>query len=128
MEYFGPSYNYNDWMQLVQYTQSMHRFEFSANYLQLKDKDQNKGETLYIDGRPKKTGNIVGFINSTQLGSTLKKPNCIFEAREGNCVFVCAIKSIVVGEELLINYNLNRVDTNTVSMDVVHPTIYPTFY
>ena len=83
---------------------------------------------MYIDGRPKITGNIVGFINSTQLGSTLKQPNCIFEAHEGNHVSVGAIKSIVVGEEMLINYNLNRVDTNIVSMDVLHPTIYPTFY
>ena len=81
-----------------------------------------------MDGRPKTTTNIVGPINSTQLGSTLKKPNCIFESCEGNRVFVCAIKSIVDGEELLINYNLNRVDTNTFSMVVVHPTIYPTFY
>ena len=83
---------------------------------------------LYIDGRPKITWNIARFINSTQPGSTLKQPNFIFEAREGNHVFVCAIKSIVVGEEMLINYSLNRVDTKTVSMDVVHPTIYPTFY
>ena len=73
--------------------------------------------------RPKTTGNIVGFIHNTKLGSTLKKPNCIFESREGNRVFVCAIKSITVGEELLINYNLNHVDTNTVSMVVVRPTI-----
>ena len=76
-----------------------------------------------MDGRPKKTGNIVGFINSTQPGSTLKQPNYIFESHEGNRVFVCTIKLIAVGEELLINYNLNRVDTNTISMVVVHPTI-----
>ena len=76
----------------------------------------------------KTTDNIAGFINSTQLRSTLKKPNCIFESHEGNHVFVCAIKSIATGKELLINYNLNHVDTNTVSMVVVHPTIYPTFY
>ena len=74
---------------------------------------------MYIEGRPKATGNIVGFINSTQPGSTIKKLNCIFKAREGNCVFVCAIKSIVIGEELLINYNMNRVDTNTISMVMV---------
>ena len=60
--------------------------------------------------------------------STIKQPKCIFEGHEGNRVFVCAIKSIAVGEKLFINYNLNRVDTNTDSMDVVHPTIYPTFY
>ena len=83
---------------------------------------------MYMDGMPKTTSNIVAFINSAQSGSILKQPNCIFESREGNCVFVCAIKSITAGEELLINYNLNRVDTNTISMVVVHPTIYPTFY
>ena len=76
-----------------------------------------------MDGRPKTTGNIAGFINSTQPGSTLKQPNYIFEGHEGNHAFVCAIKSIAAGEEMLINYNLNRVDTNTVSMVVVHPTI-----
>ena len=76
-----------------------------------------------MDGRPKTTGNIAGFINSTQPGSTLKQPNCIFELCEGNRVFVCAIKSIFVGKELLINYNLNHVDTNTVSMVVVQQTI-----
>ena len=101
----------------------MRRYGLSSNYLQLKDNDKNKGATLYIDERPKTTGNIVGFINSTQSGSTLKQPNCIFELHEGNHVFVCAIKSIVVGEELLINYNLNQVDTNTVTMGVVHLTI-----
>ena len=83
---------------------------------------------MYIDGGPKATGNIVGFINSTQAWSTLKKLNCIFEGHEGNRVFVCAIKSIDTGEGLLINYNLNQVDTNTVTMGVVHLTIYPTFY
>ena len=75
----------------------MRRYGLSANYIQLKDKDQNKGEMLYIDGRPKITGNIARFINSTQPGSTLKQPDCIFEVCEGNRVFVCAIKSIVVG-------------------------------
>ena len=83
---------------------------------------------MYIYERPNTTGNIAGFINSTQPGSTLKKPNYIFEAREGNHVFVCAIKSIAAGEELLINYNLNRVETNMISMDVGRPKTYLTFY
>ena len=74
-----------------------------TNYIQLKDKAQNKGETLYIDGRKKTTVNIVVFISSTQPGSTLKQPNCIFDSREGNHVFVCAIKPIATREELLIN-------------------------
>ena len=128
MDYVGPYYNYSDWMRLVQYTRSMRRYGLSTNYIQLKDKAQNKGATLYIDGRPKATWNLAGFINSTQPGSTIKQPNCIFEGCEGNRVFVCAIKSIAAGEELFINYNLNCVDTNTVSMVVVHPTIYATFY
>ena len=81
-----------------------------------------------MDGRTKRTGNIVEFINNTQLGSTLKQPNYIFGGHEGNHVSVCAIKSIIVGKELLINYNLDQVDTNMVTMDVAHPTIYPTFY
>ena len=76
----------------------MHRYLLSANYLQLKDKDQNKGATVYIDGSPKATGNIAGFIKSTQLGSTLKQPNYILERHGGNHVFVCAIKSILAGE------------------------------
>ena len=101
----------------------MRRYSLSTNYIQLKDKAQNKGAMMYMDGRPKTTGNIAGFINSTKPGSTLKQPNCIFESREGNCVFVSPIKSIAVDEELFIDYNLNHVDTNNVSMVVVHQTI-----
>ena len=62
---------------MIQYRRSICRYILSVNNLQLKDKDQNKGEMLYIDRRPKSTGNIVGFINNTQPGSTIKKPNCI---------------------------------------------------
>ena len=127
MEYVGSYYNYIDWMRLVQYKRSMHRYRLSTNYLQLKDKDQNKGVTLYINRRPKATRNITGFINSTQPGSTLKQPNCIFDGREENPVFVCVIKSIVAGVELLINYNLNRIDTNVVTMGVVHLIFLLTF-
>jgi hypothetical protein len=98
----------------------------AANYIQLKYNDKNKGETIYIDKRPKEEGNIAGFINSTQPATINKKPNCVFEGREGNCVFVCAIKSIVAVEELLIDYNLNRIDTEVVIMGVVCILIYPT--
>ena len=65
---------------------------------------------MYIDGRKKYSGNIAGFINRTQTVAYTKKPNCIFEAREGNHIFVCATKTIVPGEELLIDCNLNRID------------------
>ena len=74
----------------------------AADYIQLKDNDENKCATMCIDGRPKTTGNIVEFINSTQYIATNKQPNCIFDGREGNHAFVCSIKSIVTGEELMV--------------------------
>jgi hypothetical protein len=42
--------------------------------------------------------------------ATTKKQSCIFESREGNRIFVCATKTIIPGEELLINYKLNQID------------------
>ena len=126
MEYVGPCYNYKDWMRLVQYTRSMRRYRLSANYLEFKNNNQSKGVSMYIDGRPKASGNIVGFINNTQPGSTNKEPNFIFEGREGNRVFIYAIKSIASGEELLISYNLNRIDTYADTSGVVHITFHQT--
>ena len=73
---------------------------------------------MYIDGRPKYLGNIVGFINRTRTGSTHKLPDFIFEGREGNCVSVCATKSIAAGGELLIDYGLNRTNTGVATMGV----------
>ena len=49
---------------------------------------------------------------------TTKKLNCIFEGREGNLIFVCATKTIVPGEELLIDCNLNRIDGGGAAMGV----------
>ena len=82
------------------------------NYLQQKVSEKSKTIAIYIDGRPKASGNIASFINSTWLVSTKKWPNCIFEAHEENHVFVCVIKSIGGRKELLIYYNLNLIDTN----------------
>ena len=82
---------------------------------------------MYINERPKSSGNITGFINSTQPRSTNKQSNYVFEGREGNYVFVCAIKSIFAREELLINYNLNQIDTNVVTMGVVNITLHRTY-
>ena len=65
---------------------------------------------MYIDGRPKASKNIVGFINCTRPMETTKQSNFIFEGCEGNRIFVCAKKTIVPWEELLIDYNLNRID------------------
>ena len=79
---------------------------------------------MYIDGRPKSIGNIASFINSTRPSSTSKQSNCIFEACEGNGVLVCAIKSISAREELLIDYHLNHIDTNKVTIMRVVSTIY----
>ena len=97
----------------------MRRYGLAANYIQLKNNDQNKGENIYIDGRPKATGNIAGFIKSTRTVTTNKQPNFIFEGQEQNHVFVCTIKSITTGDELLIDYNLNQIHTNIAIMGVV---------
>ena len=73
---------------------------------------------MYIEGRPKASENIAGFINSTRPGSTHKLPNFLFEGREGNRVFACATKSIVAGEDLLIDYGLNQIYARVAIMGV----------
>ena len=93
----------------------------------MKENYQSKRLVVYIDGRIKVIGNIVGFINSTCPGSTNKWPNCIFEAHEGNHVFVCAIKSISLAKESLLDYNLNHIDTNKVTIMGLVSTIYVKF-
>ena len=60
----------------------MQRYEDATNYIQLKEKNHNKGETMRIDGRPKALWNIAGIINSTRPKKTRKKPNFIFEGQE----------------------------------------------
>ena len=68
---------------------------------------------MYIDGRPKASENVVGFINSTGLVTTTKQPNCEFEGRNEHLICVCATKTILPGEELLIDYNLNQIDVGS---------------
>ena len=106
-------------MQLVQYMQSMQRYALATSYIQLINKNKNKGVTTYIDGRPKSFDNIVGFINNTQPRTTNKQLNCIYEGREENRVVMCAIKKIDPREELLVDYHLNRIDTLTNSVQVL---------
>ena len=65
MEYVGPCYDYKSWMHIVRYKKSMRRYALFANYIQQQDNNQSKSVAIYIDGRPKATGNIAGFINST---------------------------------------------------------------
>ena len=65
---------------------------------------------MYIDGRPKVSRNIAGFINSTWTVTTTKQSNCEFEGREEHRIFVCETKTTLTGEDLLIDYNLNRID------------------
>ena len=67
MEYVRPLYRYNNWLMLVQYTQSIRRYGVAANYIQLAEHNKNEGATMYIDGRPKAFRNIASFINSTWL-------------------------------------------------------------
>ena len=88
----------------------MRRYGVAANYIQLAKHNKNKGATMYIDGRPKASRNIVGFVNTTWTVTSTKQPNCEFEGCEEHCIFVCATKIILPGEELLIDYNLNRID------------------
>ena len=52
----------------------MCRYGLLANYIQVKDKAQNKGAMLYIDGRPKKTRDIAGFIKVHNQGPHLSNP------------------------------------------------------
>jgi SET domain-containing protein len=85
----------------------MRRYALATNYIHLINKDKNKGETIYIDGRPKASDNIAEFINNTRTGTTKKQPNCKYEGREENQVVLCAIKKIAPGEELLVDYHLN---------------------
>ena len=65
---------------------------------------------MYIYGRPKPFGNVVGFINSTRLVTSTKQLNYESEGHEEHRIFVCATKTILPGEELLIDYNLNQID------------------
>jgi hypothetical protein len=94
----------------------MWRYALAANYIQLINKDKNKGGTIYIDGRPKASGNIIGFINNTRPEKKNKQPNCIYEGHEENQVVLCAIKNISPGEALLVDYHLNRIETLTNSV------------
>jgi hypothetical protein len=119
MDYVGPCYNYNDWMWVVRYMRSMRRYALTTNYIQLINNDKNKGATIYIDGRPKASGNIAGFINNTRPRTTNKQPNCIYEGRKGNRVVMCTIKKIAPEEELLVDYHLNRIETSTNSVWVL---------
>jgi hypothetical protein len=53
IEYVRPCYNYTYWIQLVQYTKSMRRYDVDENYIELKQKYHNKAELVYIDRKPK---------------------------------------------------------------------------
>ena len=46
-------------------------------------------------------------------------PNFLFEGHERNRVFVCATKSIVAGEKLLIDYGLNRTNVGVAITGVI---------
>ena len=76
MEYVRPLYN--NWLILVQYNRSMRRYGVATNYIQLEEHNKNKGATMYIDGRPKASRKVVGFVNSTRPVTTTKLLNCEF--------------------------------------------------
>ena len=88
----------------------MCRYEVCTNYNKIHENNQHKGYFVYIDKMTKDSGNVVVFISSSHNGSTNKLPSCMFEEHEGNRVMVHAIKSVVAGKVLLINYNLNKIN------------------
>lgn len=53
IEYVKPCYNYNDWMQLVQYMWGMQRYRVAANYIYLRVNDKNKVASIFINEIPK---------------------------------------------------------------------------
>jgi hypothetical protein len=72
----------------------MQRYALAANYIQLIHKDKNKGETIYIDGRPKYFDNIIGFLNNTRPGTTNKQLNCIYEGFKENRLVLVSFKPV----------------------------------
>jgi hypothetical protein len=94
-------------------------YALDANYIQLIKKDKNKEATIYIDGRPKASIHIAGFINNTQSETINKQPNWIYEGCKENRVVLCAIKKIAPREELLVDYHFNRIETSTNSVQVL---------
>ena len=74
---------------------------------------------MYIDGKAKALGNVAWLIYNTWHRKKRKKLDCIFEGCEVNKVFVCVVKTTVAGEELLMDYDLNRIDTCAIIMGVV---------
>lgn len=75
----------------------------------MKENNQHKGHSIYIDERPKSSVDVSKFINCSCPRSMNKLRNCMFEGRDGNRVVVSAIKPIVARNELFINYNLNKI-------------------
>ena len=75
----------------------------------MKENNQDKRYSRYIDGWLKACIIEVGFINNTHLGSKNKLPNCVFVEYEDNIVVVTTIKSIPVGKKLLVNYHFNKI-------------------
>jgi hypothetical protein len=51
--------------------------------------------------------------------TTNKQPNCIYEGHEENQVVMCTIKKIALGEELSMDYHLNRIETSNNSVRVL---------
>jgi hypothetical protein len=56
----------------------MERHIVFANYIQLRETNQNKGHTIYIDGRTKDLRNNARFIKSTWPKTTKQLPNACF--------------------------------------------------
>ena len=120
MSYCGPMYTWSAWHRLVRYVRSMTTYGLCANSVSLGEQNMTRayGQRIYIDGRPYTQGNIAGFINSSRGRDHYT--NCVFvECRNSHIhehmtedvpmyILVSAIRSLRVGDELLINYPWRR--------------------
>ena len=87
MDYVGPTYNdYARWGRITRYLTTMQIYGVCGNYNKIKLNSLDKGHSIYIDGRPKSCGTVVGFINNSCTGSKNKLPNCEFVEYEDNKV------------------------------------------
>ena len=122
MSFCGPMYSWSTWHRLVRYTRSMTTYGLCANVASLTEENRARafGERMYIDGRPYTQGNIAGLINSSRGRDHYT--NCVFvECSNSHIpehmsqdvqiyILVTAIRSLHVGEEILVNYPWRRQD------------------
>jgi hypothetical protein len=106
-------YKWSAWHRLVRYVRSMTTYGLCANSVSLGEQNMTRAY-----GRPYTQGNIVGFSNSSRGRDHYT--NCVFVECSNShihehmtedvpiCILVSAIRSLQVGDKLLINYPWHR--------------------